>query len=233
MKIVVSIAPTSLAEAEAIDSERLAAADLVEWRADALPREAILQVAPAVFEKCAGKEVIFTVRTKREGGQLELADQDYVDLLKEVAALYQPDYIEFAYHAYRSVFEQMLDFPNLVLSYYNAIETPDNFMELMSEMTSLSPAVVKMAVTAQTAQDVLDVMNYTRGFKTLHTEQQFATISMGSLGTLSRLAGQLTGSCWTFAYLDQPTTQGQLSLTKTRKILDCLASAQEGEADRE
>ncbi len=75
----------------------------------------------------------------------------------------------------------MLEFPNLVLSYHNFEETPSNYMEIMSELTSLSPAVVKMAVMAKTEQDVLDVMNYTRGFKSLNTEQTFATIAMGEL----------------------------------------------------
>lgn len=205
-----------------IDIERLAAADLIEWRADFLPKEDILRVAPAVFEKFVGKEVIFTLRTSREGGQIELTDQEYVGLIKEVAALYQPEYIDFEYYSYKSVFEEMLDFPNLVLSYHNFKETPDNYMELMSELTSLSPAVVKMAVMAQTEQDVLDVMNYTRGFKTLHAHQTYATVSMGKVGMLSRIAGQITGSCWTFASLDEVTAPGQLPLSTMRHFLDIL-----------
>ena len=32
----------------------------------------------------------------------------------------------------------MLDFPNLVLSYHNFQETPENMMEILSELTSLS-----------------------------------------------------------------------------------------------
>lgn len=222
MKIVVPIMPRSLEEVEALDVERLAEADLIEWRADYLPKQDILQVAPAIFEKCNGKEVIFTVRTTREGGHLDLADQEYVDLLKEVAAIYQPDYIDFEYYSYPTVFEQMLDFPNLVLSYHNFEETPVNYMEIMSELTSLSPAVVKMAVMANTEQDVLDVMNYTRGFKTLNAEQRFATVAMGELGKLTRIAGQITGSCWSFASLDETSAPGQMSLSNTRHFLEIL-----------
>ncbi|WP_099809945.1 type I 3-dehydroquinate dehydratase [Streptococcus suis] len=222
MKIVVPIMPRNLEEVEAIDVGRLSEADLIEWRADYLPKEEILTVAPAIFEKCNGKEVIFTVRTTREGGHLDLADQEYVNLIKEVAALYQPDYIDFEYYSYKSVFEQMLEFPNLVLSYHNFEETPSNYMEIMSELTSLSPAVVKMAVMAKTEQDVLDVMNYTRGFKSLNTEQTFATIAMGELGKLTRIAGVITGSCWTFASLDETSAPGQMSLGNTRKFLEIL-----------
>ncbi|HFI0480749.1 type I 3-dehydroquinate dehydratase [Streptococcus suis] len=222
MRIVVPIMPRNLEEVEAIDVGRLSEADLIEWRADYLPKEEILTVAPAIFEKCNGKEVIFTVRTTREGGHLDLADQEYVDLIKEVAAIYQPDYIDFEYYSYQSVFEQMLEFPNLVLSYHNFEETPANYLEIMSELTSLSPAVVKMAVLANSEQDVLDVMNYTRGFKTLNAEQTFATIAMGELGKITRIAGVITGSCWTFASLDEVSAPGQMSLANTRKFLEIL-----------
>ena len=92
----------------------------------------------------------------------------------------------------------------------------------MSELTSLSPAVVKMAVMPETEQDVLDVMNYTRGFKTLNTEQAYATMSMGDLGTLSRLAGRVTGSCWTFASLDEASAPGQIPLSTLKKFLEVL-----------
>ncbi|HEL1618261.1 TPA: type I 3-dehydroquinate dehydratase [Streptococcus suis] len=222
MRIVVPIMPRNLEEVEAIDVGRLSEADLIEWRADYLPKEEILTVAPAIFEKCNGKEVIFTVRTTREGGHLDLADQEYVDLIKEVAAIYQPDYIDFEYYSYQSVFDQMLEFPNLVLSYHNFEETPANYLEIMSELTSLSPAVVKMAVLANSEQDVLDVMNYTRGFKTLNAEQTFATIAMGELGRITRIAGVITGSCWTFASLDEVSAPGQMSLANTRKFLEIL-----------
>lgn len=224
MKIVVPFMPRSMEEVEALDIDRLADADLIEWRADFLPQEDILRVAPAVFEKFLGREVIFTLRTTREGGQIELTDQEYVDLIKEVAALYQPDFIDFEYYSHKDVFDQMLDFPNLVLSYHNFEETPENYMEIMSELTSLSPAVVKVAVMPRTEQDVLDVMNYTRGFKTLNTGQLYATISMGKLGMLSRLSGKLTGSCWTFASLDEESAPGQISLRHMKEFLQILDS---------
>lgn len=222
MKILVPIMPRNIEEVAAIDLERLEDADIIEWRADYLSKEDILKVAPAVFEKFVGREIVFTIRTRKEGGQIDLTDEEYVKLIKEVAALYQPDYIDFEYFSHQAVFEEMLDFPNLVLSYHNFEETPENFMEIMSELTSLSPAVVKMAVMANTEQDVLDVMNYTRGFKILNAEQTFATMSMGKIGMLSRIAGMVTGSCWTFASLDEASAPGQISLTNTRKFLDIL-----------
>lgn len=50
MKLIVSVMPRSIEEAQAIDVMRYHDADIIEWRADFLPKEAILQVAPAIFE---------------------------------------------------------------------------------------------------------------------------------------------------------------------------------------
>ena len=223
MKLIVSVMPRSIEEAQAIDVLRYQDADIIEWRADFLPKEAILQVAPAIFEKFAGRELVFTLRTRAEGGQIELSSEEYVQMIKEVAQLYQPDYIDFEYFNFKDVFDQMLDFPNLVLSYHNFQETPENLMEILSELTSLNPKIVKIAVMANTEQDVLDLMNFTRGFKTLNPEQEYVTISMGKVGKVSRITSDVTGSSWSFASLDEASAPGQISLssmTKIRKILN-------------
>lgn len=209
MKIVAPVMPRNVEEAQSIDVSKYQDVNLIEWRADFLPKEDIVSVAPAIFEKFAGREIIFTLRTSQEGGHITLSDQEYVDLIKEINAIYNPDYIDFEYFSHKAVFHEMLDFPNLVLSYHNFDETPENLMEAFSEMTKLAPRVVKIAVMPQSEQDVLDLMNYTRGFKTLNPEQEFATMSMGKLGRLSRLAGDVVGSSWTFVSLDQASAPGQ------------------------
>ena len=222
MKLVVSVMPKSLEEAQGIDAMRYIDADIIEWRADFLPKEAILQVAPAIFEKFAGRELLFTLRTRAEGGEIDLDSAEYVQIIKDVALLYQPEYIDFEYFSHKDVFEEMLDFPNLVLSYHNFQETPENMMEILSELTSLTPKVVKVSVMAQTEQDVLDLMNFTRGFKTLNLEQEYVTISMGKVGKVSRITSDVTGSSWSFASLDEASAPGQISLSSMKKIREIL-----------
>lgn len=225
MKLIVSVMPRSLEEAQALDATRYLDADIIEWRADYLPKEAILQVAPAIFEKFAGRELVFTLRTRSEGGEIDLSPEEYIHLIKEVAQFYQPDYIDFEYYSYKDVFEEMLDFPNLVLSYHNFQETPENMMEILSELTILNPKLVKVAVMAHTEQDVLDLMNYTRGFKTLNPEQEYVTISMGRVGKVSRITADVTGSSWSFASLDEVSAPGQISLASMKKIREILDEA--------
>ena len=47
--------PRSIEEAQELDATRYEDADIIEWRADFLTKDAILQVAPAIFEKFAGR----------------------------------------------------------------------------------------------------------------------------------------------------------------------------------
>ena len=91
-------------------------------------------------------------------------------------------------------------------------------------MTNLTPRVVKVAVMPKHEQDVLDLMNFTRGFKVYNPEQEFVTMSMGKLGRLSRFAGDLVGSSWTFASLDNASAPGQISLADMRRIMEVLSS---------
>lgn len=223
MKIVVPVMPRSLEEVEAIDSDRYQDADIIEWRADYLEKEDILRVAPAVFEKFAGRELLFTIRTSQEGGNLYLTDADYAAIIKEIQSLYQPDYVDFEYYSHPLAFEEMMDYSNLVLSYHNFQETPENLMEILSELTSLNPKVVKVAVTPHIEQEVLDLMNYTRGFKTLNPDQIFVTMSMGKLGKISRIACELVGSSWTFANLDEISAPGQISLANMKRFREVLS----------
>lgn len=222
MKIVVPVMPRSLEEAQMLDVAKYDLADIIEWRADYLPKEEILTVAPAIFEKFVGREVLFTLRTNREGGNIALEDSEYVSLIKEVNAIYQPDYIDYEYFSHMDVFHEMLEFSNLVLSYHNFEETPGNIMEAFSEMTALSPRVVKIAVMPKTNQDVLDLMNFTRGFKTLNPEQEYAVMAMGKLGRITRVAGELMGSCWSYASLDEESAPGQILLHQLTKFLEVL-----------
>lgn len=222
MKIVVTITPKGFEEVQQMDIEKFSGADIIEWRADFLSKDNILNVAPAIFEKFSGFEILFTLRTQNEGGMIALSPEEYVAILKEIQALYSPDYIDFEYFSYKCIFEEMLDFSNLILSYHNYEETPENIMELFSELTTLGPRMVKIAVTPKSEQDVLDLMNLTRGFKTLNPEQDYVTISMGKLGQLTRLAGHLTGSSWTFTFMDDQTASGQISLIYYKKIMEML-----------
>ncbi len=79
MKLVVSVMPKSL-EAQEIDVSTSEDTDIIEWRADFLAKDDILNVAPAIFEKIC-RTWSFTLRTRQEGGENRTVDDEYVALV--------------------------------------------------------------------------------------------------------------------------------------------------------
>lgn len=223
-KIVVPVLPTTVAEVQALNVEKYRKADIIEWRADFLGDiESILQAAPFIFEKFKDFSLLFTVRTANEGGNISISKKDYVTLLKKVAKL-GPDYIDIEYFSYRKALPQLLEFKEkIVLSYHNFFESPTDLTARMMKMQREETGFVKVAIMAQRECDVLDLLQITRDF-TMEYGPKFIGIAMGELGKISRVAGGLTGSVWTFVALDKEegSAPGQLTLPQMLDVLDAL-----------
>ncbi|WP_270345326.1 type I 3-dehydroquinate dehydratase [Lactococcus petauri] len=223
-KIVVPVLPTTVAEVQELNVEKYRKADIIEWRADFLGDiESILQAAPFIFEKFKDFSLLFTVRTANEGGNISISKKDYVTLLKKVAK-FDPDYIDIEYFSYRKALPQLLEFKEkIVLSYHNFFESPTDLTARMMKMQREETGFVKVAIRAQRECDVLDLLQITRDF-TMEYGPKFIGIAMGELGKISRVAGGLTGSVWTFVALDKEegSAPGQLTLPQMLDVLDAL-----------
>lgn len=223
-KIVVPVLPTTVAEVQEINVEKYRKADIIEWRADFLGDiESILQAAPFIFEKFKDFSLLFTVRTANEGGNISISKKDYVTLLKKVAK-FDPDYMDIEYFSYRKALPQLLEFKEkIVLSYHNFFESPTDLTARMMKMQREETGFVKVAIMAQRECDVLDLLQITRDF-TMEYGPKFIGIAMGELGKISRVAGGLTGSVWTFVALDKEegSAPGQLTLPQMLDVLDAL-----------
>lgn len=223
-KIVVPVLPTTVAEVQELNVEKYRKADIIEWRADFLGDiESILQAAPFIFEKFKDFSLLFTVRTANEGGNISISKKDYVTLLKKVAK-FDPDYIDIEYFSYRKALPQLLEFKEkIVLSYHNFFESPTDLTARMMKMQREETGFVKVAIMAQRECDVLDLLQITRDF-TMEYGPKFIGIAMGELGKISRVAGGLTGSVWTFVALDKEegSAPGQLTLPQMLDVLDAI-----------
>ena len=82
--------------------------------------------------------------------------------------------------------------------------------------------IVKLAVMPQKASDVISLIKVTEEFKQIHSDGLIITMSMGALGAVSRIAGQLSGSCVTFGAGEVASAPGQLPFTKLDEILSLI-----------
>ncbi len=220
-KIVVPIMLTELAELEKVSVSDYRTADIVEWRADFLSADEILEIAPKFFEKFKESKILFTLRTVREGGNIQVSEKKYLQILQEILT-YNPAYIDVEFFTHGPSFAALKDFRDkMVLSYHNFDEVPSDLTNRLIKMHEEGTAFVKVAVMPERECDVLDLLQITRDM-TLEYGDHFISMAMGDLGRLSRISGYLTGSCWTFASLENSSAPGQISLKETEYILDIL-----------
>ncbi|MDY4362878.1 type I 3-dehydroquinate dehydratase [Lactococcus lactis subsp. lactis] len=220
-KIVVPIMLTELAELEKVSVSDYRTADIVEWRADFLSADEILEMAPKFFEKFKESKILFTLRTVREGGNIQVSEKKYLQILKEILT-YNPAYIDVEFFTHGPSFAALKDFRDkMVLSYHNFDEVPSDLTNRLIKMHEEGTAFVKVAVMPERECDVLDLLQITRDM-TLEYGDHFISMAMGDLGRLSRISGYLNGSCWTFASLENSSAPGQISLKETEYILDIL-----------
>ncbi|ADJ59800.1 3-dehydroquinate dehydratase [Lactococcus cremoris subsp. cremoris NZ9000] len=220
-KIVVPIMLTELTELEKVSISDYHSADIVEWRADFLSADDIFEMAPKFFEKFKESKILFTLRTVREGGNIQVSEKKYLQILQEILK-FDPDYIDVEYFSHGPSFAALKNYrEKIVLSYHNFDEVPTDLTSRLIKMHEEGTAFVKVAVMPERECDVLDLLQITRDM-TLEYGNHFISMAMGDLGRLSRISGYLTGSCWTFASLENSSAPGQISLKETVEILDLL-----------
>jgi 3-dehydroquinate dehydratase-1 len=182
-----------------------------------------LKVAPIIFERFKDFRVLVTIRSSREGGNIEITDEVYVYLLGRIAEDYSPAYLDVEYFSYPKALEELQPFADkIVLSYHDFEKLPSDLTERLQRMQIERVALIKVAVSPRTKSEVLALMQYARAFADSY-RTPLVTIAMGQIGTMTRIASPLTASAWTFACLPgEPSAPGQLTLTETRTILKIL-----------
>ncbi|MDR0199607.1 MAG: type I 3-dehydroquinate dehydratase [Streptococcaceae bacterium] len=222
-KIVVPIMPTSLEEAKALRAIDYVGADMIEWRADFMPLDLLFKAAPVIFETFRNLPVLFTLRTTEEGGKAAVTDGVYSYILSRILEETPVRYIDVEYFSHGSVLSDLTEVKDkLVLSYHNFKEMPSDLTERLKEMAGIASAVVKVAVSPETPDEVLTFMHYARAFADSY-DLTLVAIAMGEVGKATRVLSNLTGSCWTFATAKgAASAPGQYSLDETRQLLGLL-----------
>lgn len=89
-------------------------------------------------------------------------------------------------------------------------------------MKKLGADVAKLACMPQSAKDVLTLLSATEHVKSQYPDEPLITMSMGKLGAVSRISGEIFGSCLTFGSAKQASAPGQIEVTMLQKILKVL-----------
>lgn len=232
-KIIVPIVGTSrpeiLSEAQKI---KAADADVIEWRADfyeaVTDASAISGTLSALRDVIGDIPVIFTIRTSAEGGKAALSDEEYAGLLKAAAASGNADMIDVELFRFDGntgpLVRELQDAgARVILSNHEFHTTPEK-AELLRRLRKMEEAgadILKIAVMPQTPADVLTLLAATSEMAE-STDRPMITMSMGGLGSVSRLTGEIFGSAMTFGTVGKSSAPGQIPMEELRAGLSTI-----------
>ncbi len=193
--------------AEAIKS----GADLLEIRFDALPDQDPELVSDLLQQ--IRYPTIATNRLKKEGGFFEGPENKRIEVL--LAAAEWADYVDVELQTRDEYKSEVIEASkSTIISYHNFQETPpqDELLKIARRATTEGD-LAKLAVMPQTMQDTLTILEVV-----LRCENTIA-ISMGKLGSYTRVVAPLFGSPITYASIDGEIAPGQMNINTTREIL--------------
>ncbi|MGX7262494.1 type I 3-dehydroquinate dehydratase [Enterococcus crotali] len=208
--------------------------DLVEWRVDFFDQVADFQVAAEMSKKIAeilsDKPVLFTFRTKQEGGEIAFTDEQYFGLYKTVIEQGAIDLLDVELFMDDTLVQETIQAAHekkikIVMCNHDFDKTPERseIISRLCKMQEKNADICKIAVMPQSSDDVLTLLEATNEMKTKHADRPIVTMSMGQLGMVSRMCGEAFGSAMTFGAAKKASAPGQVPVGELREILKTLA----------
>ena len=212
--------------------------DLVEWRVDfyrdALDIERVLDTLNGLREILGEIPILVTFRTKAEGGMKDISQEEYTALNLAIAKLGNADAVdveilmgdEIVNRMIREIHEAGV---TVVGSSHEFGYTPGRkeMIERLCKAQNMGCDILKLAVMPQDKKDVLELLSATEEMYVHHARQPVVTMSMGKLGSVSRLCGEMVGSAMTFGTVGQTSAPGQIPLEELKEALEILHRAME------
>lgn len=209
--------------------------DIVEWRADFYEDvfcvEEVLVTLKGIKERLGRKLLLFTFRTDHEGGNQAINKDVYYHLNRK-AALGGADLVDVeAYLDETRTAEEICNIHDtgrrVIASSHDFEKTPpiQEMVRRLKRMEELGADVAKLAVMPKDRQDVLNLLQ-----ATVMADESLSvpvvTMSMGSMGIVSRVCGSLTGSAMTFAALGEASAPGQIPVGQMAELLTRISGVQ-------
>ncbi|MBN6525554.1 type I 3-dehydroquinate dehydratase [Acinetobacter pittii] len=220
----------ALAQAQVIANT--ADADLAEFRIDLLSfasdTKQVIALGHELKKILGNKPMIATIRTKNEGGQLEISDVDYGKTYQ--AYLKNPfmDWLDVEMFRDQKVVSEIVQKAHqkkvlIVMSNHDFQKTPsqDEIEKRLLKQDQMGADILKIAVMPKSKQDVFTLMNATLKVSQ-QTTKPLLTMSMGQLGTISRVATANMGGSYSFGMIGQASAPGQIDVTKLKQILQTV-----------
>lgn len=209
--------------------------DIVEWRADyyedVFEKAELSAVLKGLKARLGEKALLFTFRTKGEGGNRAIGQGTY-DRLNRLAAFQGADLVDVEAYLPGERAEEIKELHKegcrVIASSHDFQKTPlvEEMTERLRYMEELGADAAKLAVMPLGRQDVLNLLQ-----ASIKADEELSipviTMSMGQQGVVSRICGRFSGSAMTFAAVGDASAPGQISAEQMMRILGVLNGTRE------
>ena len=211
-------------------------ADLIEWRTDWMEdifKEGYLEEILPTIRKAAGNTpLLFTFRTKKEGGNMAASLLQYKDLVKKAICSNLVDLVDIELFSGREGVEELVALAKeknvkTIFSNHDFFKTPekDEIIRRLRMMQDFGADIPKMAVMPTCRQDVLTLLSATLEMSEKYADRPIITMSMAGTGVISRLTGETFGSALTFGAASKASAPGQIGVNELKQVLDIIHSS--------
>ncbi|WP_434309357.1 type I 3-dehydroquinate dehydratase [Hominifimenecus sp. rT4P-3] len=208
--------------------------DVIEWRVDYYDKAGDAQYVKESLEEIGqylnNIPVIFTFRHVCEGGAKEYAQDvrlatikaalstGYADII-DIEACNEKEFID----AVKA--EVVAAGSKLILSFHNFKDTPSEefIYNKLIEEKELGADIPKLAVMPKDFLDVMTLMKATYRARTEAVDLPMITMSMGEVGKISRVIGDLYGSDMSFVVGKAASAPGQIPVAIVNELWKLLA----------
>jgi len=213
--------------------------DMIEWRADYfdeitnLPE--VVLMAKQIVENKDDIPVIFTLRSKSEGGFFEANSPE--ERLAIIAAVCEGSGVAYVDYELSNPPEQIRKLRHLtkatntkiIASFhdFNRMPPREALLEKIAAAKEYGADVAKIAVMPNCLEDVLTLLSVTLEAKKI-IDIPVITVSMGSCGVASRLLGGIFGSAVTFAVGHDSSAPGQIPIEDLKTVLAIVHKSMNG-----
>ena len=175
--------------------------------------------------------LLFTIRSEQEGGEKLKEGTPAVNTInKYVIENALADMVDIELYSGAEEIGECIELAKdkgvkIIMSNHDFEKTPDaneivNRLRLMQDMGA---DVAKIAVMPQNKMALLALLAATVTMQENYATVPIVTISMGKLGVISRMAGEVFGSAMTFASLKEASAPGQVPVKDLNEIMGLIS----------
>ncbi|MGK0605514.1 type I 3-dehydroquinate dehydratase [Enterococcus gilvus] len=206
--------------------------DLVEWRIDFFEQVSNFQAIASLSHNLKAileKPLLITFRTKNEGGVYDLSESDYFELYKTIISNGNLNLLDVELFMPEKQVNELIDLAHkneikIIMCNHDFQKTPEKeeIIHRLRSMQDKGADICKIAVMPTASEDVLTLLDATREMYETYAQVPLITMSMGALGMISRVSGQVFGSAATFGSATTASAPGQVPVVELRKMLETL-----------